>query len=391
MEWFRRREKLEDRALTSANVPAVMLSPTASGVSVTATNALGIADAFACVRALADAAASLPLVAYRRTAGGRERLEGGVAELLRRPAPATTQANLVGQLMAHLNLHGNAFVGKYRDGDGRVESLALIAPERVQVELRGGLPLYEVTDARGSSRTYSERDVLHVRGLSVDGLLGLSPVAQAREALGLSARLTEHAARFFQNDARPSGVLTVPAGPTAQDQVDNLARAWQKRHGGTEGAHRIAVLTGDVSFQSVSMPLEDAQFLGQRQLSTAEIARVFRIPPWVVGASAGDSLTYSNTTDQIRAFVVFSLAPWLTVIEQALTADPDLCAPGQYVEFLLDGLLRGSPSERSEIYTRALDPLTGWMTREEVRRMENLGPEPTPAPRPAVPIGAIDA
>ena len=378
--WFGRK-RVEDRALTVTSVPPALLSTTSSGATVTPANALAIADAWACIRALSDAASSLPLIAYRSAATGRQRVSDGVLpELLRRPAPATTQANLIGQAMAHLQLHGNAFIGKFR-GDGVVEQLALLAPDRVTVELRGGMPFYAFRDGVGRETILGPGDVIHVRGMSTDGVVGLSPVAQAREALGLSARLTEHAARFFANDARPSGILSVPAGPGVQDSIDNLKLAWEARHGGTANAHRIAVLSGEVAFNPVSMPLEDAQFLEQRKLSATEIARVFRVPPWIIGADAGSSMTYANVEQQALAFVTYSLRPWLVVIEQAISADDDLCPGDLYVEFLLDALLRGDSKTRSEVYAAALDPLTGWMTRDEVRRLENLAPEP-PTLRP---------
>lgn len=370
--------------LTTAGVPATMLTPTASGQTVTAASALAIADAYACVRALADAAASLPLIAYRRTPAGRERLDGGVADLLDRPAPATTQANLVGQLVAHLNLHGNAFLGKFRNGEGEVEQLALLDPERVKVELRGGMPLYTVHGPDGAPSVHNTADVCHVRGLSVDGLVGLSPVRQAREALGLSAALTEHAARLFQNDATPSGILRLGQG--SPERLQAISDAWRERHAGTTNAHRVAVVTGEVNFEALSMPLADAQFLEQRKLSATEVARIFRVPPWIIGADAGSSMTYSNVEQQGLAFATYSLRPWLVAIEQALTGDPDLFGPRTYCEFLLDALLRSDASTRASVYTAALNPQTGWMTRAEVRQLENLErevePEPEPEPAP---------
>lgn len=128
----------------------------------------------------------------------------------------------------------------------------------------------------------------------------------------------------------------------------------------------------------MSLTPEDAQFLGQRELSAREVARLFRVPPWMIGAGDGGSMTYSNVEQQAQAFVTFSLRPWLVLIEQAITADVDLCPPGIYVEFLLDALMRGESKTRAEVYTAALNPETGWMTRDEVRRLENLGPAPTP-------------
>jgi len=358
-----------------------MLSSTATGVAVTPHTALSIADALACVRVLAESAASLPLIVYRRSGEGRVRVqEGRLTDLLTRPAPATTQANLVGQLVAHLNLHGEGFLALYRDELGEVAQLGLLAPERMVVEILGGQPFYGYTDELGRQATLSDRDVIHVRGLTVDGVRGLSPVSAAREALGLSAALAEQAARTVANDSRPSGILRLGHG--AEDRLQGLADAWRQRHGGPENAGRIAVVTGDVEWVGVSMSAADAQFLEQRQLSTQEVARVFRVPPWMVGAPSGDSMTYSNVESQALAFTTYSLRPWLTVIEQALSAHPDLCPPGSglYVEFLLDALLRADSATRAAVYTAALNPVTGWMNRDEVRRAENLPAEQRSAP-----------
>ena len=145
----RRRHVVEDRTLTAANVPAGMLPSTPGGTTVTPNSALQVADVWACVRALSDAAASIPLIAYRRTSDGRQRADGALADLLRSPAPATTQSALLGQVMAHLQLWGNSYLAKFRDADGRIEQLGLLHPERVIVELRAGRPVYTILDGRG--------------------------------------------------------------------------------------------------------------------------------------------------------------------------------------------------------------------------------------------------
>lgn len=129
----------EDRALTSATVPFVMLSSPLGATSISPANPMAVADVFAAVRCLSDAAASIPLIPYRKTADGRTRGEGRLADLLRQPAPATTQANLVGPIVAHLNLYGNAYLGLFRDAEGKVEQLALLHPDRVTPELRSGV------------------------------------------------------------------------------------------------------------------------------------------------------------------------------------------------------------------------------------------------------------
>ncbi|MDP9346367.1 MAG: phage portal protein [Actinomycetota bacterium] len=375
MRLFKRTH--EDRTLTKGNVPAVMLSSVPGGVTVTPDSALRIADAYSCIRALSDAAASLPLIAYRRRAGGeRERITTGrLADLLRAPAPATTQANLIGQLVCHLNTAGNAYVGKFRDDQGTVTQLGLLAPDRVQPKLVRGEPRYVFTDTEGHQTEHGTDDVLHIRAMGADGLVGLSPVQQCRAALGLSSSLVDHASAFFENDARPSGILKVANGN--HEAVKALKDTWNIHHAGTANAHGIAVMSGDVEFTSVSMPLEDAQFLGQRELSAREISRIFRVPGWVINAGTGDTLTYANVTQQAEHFVRFSLQPWLTLIEQAISGDPDLSPQSVFVEFLLDNLLRGDTKERYEVYELGIR--TGVLTVNEARRMENLPPRQEPA------------
>lgn len=367
------RSPVEDRALTRESLPGVML-PGAPGPTVTAHAALGIADVFACVRALADTAASLPLIAYRRTDAGRERFAGRIGDLLAQPAPGATTANLVGTIVAHLNLHGNAFVAKYRDDAGRVVQLGCLPPEAVTVAIEGGEPVYTVMRLSGVSR-HGSADVLHIRALSTDGLLGLSPIRQARAALGLAQALIEHGQAVLDNGGRPSGILSA-RGQLTTDSAEQIRAGWQDRHG--SGKAGVAVLEGGWDFTPLAMPLHDAQYVEQRGLSTAEVARIFRVPPWIIGAASGDSLTYSTVEGQAQAFVTFSLRPWLVTIEQALSADVDLAPASVYVEFLLDGILRSDHRTRADVYTQALHPETGWMTRDEVRRLENLATEGAP-------------
>ena len=260
-----------------------------------------------------------------------------------------------------------------------MEQLGLLHPDRVTPKLEAGVPVYVVSDGRGRQTTHGTADIIHIRALSTDGLLGLSPVAQCRVAMGLSRSLAEHAATFFENGARPTGILKVPT--RNNDAFDRVKAAWTDRHVGIRNAHRIAVVSGDVDFLPITGPLDDLQFVEQRHLSTAEIARIFRVPPWMVGAQSGDSLTYSNTEHQALAFVTWCLRPWLVLIEQAISEDADLCPGALYVEFLLDALLRADSKTRADVYALALDPVKGWMDRSEVRRLENLDPEqPSAAP-----------
>jgi HK97 family phage portal protein len=396
MRLLRRKavEPVEDRALTRRTVPPSMVGGDGQAPAFTADTALRIGDVWSCVRVLVDAAASVPLIAYRSTREGRVRAEGGLADLLTKPAPAVTQSALIGQAVAHLVLWGDCHLGKFRGADGQVDQLALLHPDRVRPEIVAGQPRYVVTGAKGERSTHGVEDILHIRApLSLDGLTGLSPIRQCRVALGLAEGLGEHALAFFRNGARPSGVLSVPTGlsghaPEQQDALlQGLREDLSNTYTGTRNAHKIAVMAGDLTWTQLSGPLDDLQFVEQRRLSTSDIARIFRVPAHMVNAQTGDSMTYSNVEQQALDFVTHSLRPWLVCIEQAISNDEDLAPGPLYVEFLLDALLRADSKTRAEVYAAALDPITGWMTRAEVRRLENLPAEPDVAPAPApIPI-----
>lgn len=339
---------------------------------------MGIGDVFACVRVLVDAAVTVPLISYRRRSDAqRQRATGALPDLLAKPSPGTTQASLVAQTIAHLNLYGDAYWGKYRGNGPGVEQLGLLHPDRVSVQLVAGQPVFTYVDEHGQRIPLGPEDVLHIRApLSIDGVHGLSPIRQCRVALGLAGHLAEHADAFFTQGGRPDGIVTIPNGD--QLAADRLKEEWRQKRGDATRGRGIAVVKGEIKFTELSGPLDDMQFVEQRNLSTAEVARIFRVPPWMVGASSGDSMTYSNTEQQADAFVKFSLSPWLTCIEQAVSADADLCRGALYVEFLLDALLRADHKTRADVYALALDPVKGWMSRAEVRRLENLEPETTP-------------
>ena len=377
--WPRRSDPEERTLALPRNLQPPWLYYPAPDSFVDANAALATPTAWACVRVLTDAAASCPLVSYRRDdVGGRRRIGGRTSDLLEQPSEGNTQANLIATVVAHLNLWGNAYIGKYRNADGQIDQLLAIPPSQVQVQLRNGRVFFTVTaSVAGTMSEVGLADVVHIKGLSTDGLVGLSPIGQMRQALALDDAVRTASTALFANNARPSGILAM--GPHAnRAQAETLKDQWTSKHAG-ELAGSIAVVTSELSFTPISMPADDAEFVAARKLSASELARCFRIPPWMIGASDDSSMTYSNVESQAQAFVTFSLLPWLKLIEQALSADRDLFGPSTYCEFLIDALLRADSKTRAEVYAAALDPLTGWMTRAEVRRAENLPPEPEPA------------
>ena len=373
--WAALAATVEDRALPASDTqsPAFPTLTTSAPLNVTTDNALRVSDAYACVRVLADSISSLPLHVYRRTSQGR--LPAGenarAVQLLNRPSPGSTSVDLISQVLVHLNVHGDAFVGKYR-ADGEIVQLGLISPESIQVELRGQRIVYLLDTVKGRTE-HGPDDILHIKAMSLDGLRGLSPVMQCRVALGLSSSLQQSAKVYTEKGSKPSGVLTAPHGAT--QALEQVAAAWNAKHGGVENMHRVAVVAGDVKFEPVAFSADDSQFLQQRELSAREVARIFRVPAWAIDAPTGDSLTYANVGEQNRALVTHSLRPWLVRIERAISNDSDLCPGGTYVQFDLDGLLRADAKTRAETYTQALAPDTGWMRRDEVRELEDLPPE----------------
>ncbi len=377
---------VEDRTLTAPARPDGLLTPfmaTRAPLNVTTSNVLAVSDAYACVRLLADSISSLPLHVYRKTAAGRVRAgsDQRAVQLLNRPSPGSTGVDLISQVVTHLNVFGECFVAKYRS-DQTIVQLGLIHPESVQVELRGQRVVYTLSTARGITE-HGPDDILHIKGMSLDGLRGLSPVAQCRTALGLSSSLQASAKAFTEHGSRPSGILSAP-GANGSEKLQGIAETWAVRHAGAGNMHRVAVVAGDVKFEPIAFSADDNQFLQQREMSAREVARCFRVPAWAIDAPTGDSLTYANVVEQNRALVTHSLRPQIVRIETAISNDSDLCPGGAYVQFELDGLLRAEPKTRAEQYTLAL---AGWMTRAEVRELEDLPPElspPVTAPTPEI-------
>jgi HK97 family phage portal protein len=350
-----------------------------TGSTVTPAQALAIGDVYAAIRVLSDAASSLPIHTYRRREdGARERVTSGrLVELLDKPGPGQTQADLVSTLMAHLAIYGVAYLGKYRR-DGEISELSMLNPEAIRPEIEDGQLFFRYSPGTGPQQMLTEADVTFIKGLSMDGLSGLSPVTQAARVLSLSDELVRHALSYFTvSDAggvpRPAGVLKVNPGMSDTGRVRELEglRAESRSHG-------IIVASGEIDYINIAGDLDSAQFTEQRRLVATEIARVFRIPPHMIGAPTGDSLTYATVEQQSLDFVRYSLTPWLRRIELAITHDRDLCFAKQFTRFELDALLRPDSAGRAAFYSAARDPITGWLEDSEVRRLEDLPPRPKP-------------
>ncbi len=380
--------KSESRSLPA---PENQVSLTAYVPSTTSpTTAMQVNDVWSCVRLLSMTAASLPLVPYRRVEGGRERVTGGkLPSLLERPAPACTQAAFVAKVMVDLLLQGNSFIGLYRDGPDVVQ-LGTLPPDRVQIEIKAGQPFYRYSPQVGGQMILTVDDLIHVRALvSIDGVVGLSPLRQAAGAINLSDSLAKHAASYMANDGRPSGILRVDPGPD-QEKFQEWLSSWNAQHVGVENAGKIAVMGGSADFTAIQLPPDSMQLLEQRRLSTVEICRAFGCPPHLINADTNESMTYSSTEMQATELLKFGLQPWLTQIEQSISNHPALCSERQYVQFNADALMRSDSKTRAEIFEIALGRSgnPGWLSREEIRELEDRPPEPattatTPTGTPA--------
>jgi HK97 family phage portal protein len=374
----------EDRALTQDNIPPVWLPygrySQRALLDVGRHSALAVADAYACVRVLSDSVASLPPNIYRKTPAGRVPVgqDQRLAALLQTPTPGSTSSDLFALAMVYLNIYGNCYIGKFRSPDGEVAQLACIHPDRVVPVPKGSTLAYRID----GDDSYTVRDVIHIKSMPdplTGGLTGLSPVSQCRVAISLSSSLMESAKQYHENGGMPSGVLNVEGA--SEVGLSTIREEWKNRQGLQAGRmHSIAFLSGDARFTPIAFSADDAQFLQQRELSAREVARVFRVPGWMIDADTGGSMTYSNVSQQALAFTTYSLTPWLERLERAFSNDPELLPGGSYLEFSLDGLLRADPAGRADNYVKALGDNTrpGWMTRAEVRELENLPPEGGP-------------
>lgn len=353
---------------------------TTSGVDVTPERALSFAAVWACVRNLAEDVSTLPLVTYRRLpSGGRERaLDHPLYPLLHDIAnPEMPSQRLREALQMCLGLWGNAYAEIEFDGAGRPVALWPMLPRRVRVERSPDGELVYIVDTAGVGEpgpvVLPAWRVLHVMGPSLNGLVGLSPVGLAREAIALGIAAEEFGARFFSNDATPGFFISVP-GELSREAFERLRQQWDEYHRGLTRAHRVALLEEGARVERIGIPPEDAEFLAARKFQAEEIARWYRMPPHKIGLL--DRATHSNIEHQAIEYVVDTLRPWLVRWEQAIALR--LISPRDrgtiYVEHLVDGLLRGDQQSRYQAY--AIGRLNGWLSANEIRERENMPPIP---------------
>lgn len=356
------------------------LRESTSGRYVDEQTALRFSALFACVTLLADMVSSLPLPIYRRLQPrGKERATDYplYAILHDQANPEMTSFQWRNTLQMHLGTWGNAFChiefAKNGGAAGRASELWPITPWRVRRELERGVLLYKVRDVDGSEVSYLPNEILHIMWVSLDGRNGLSPVGLAREAVGLGLAAEEYGARFFGNDARPSFVLEHP-DKLSDAAYERLKDDWDEDHKGLSKSHRHQILEEGMKLQEVGIPPEDAQFLETRRFQVEEIARWYRIPPHVIGDVDRSTSWGTGIEQQNIGLLTYTLRPWLVRWEQALNSKliPENERSSYFVEFLVDGMLRGDIAARYAAYS--VGRQWGWLSANDIRELENLNP-----------------
>lgn len=352
---------------------------TTSGKAVTEMSAMQMTAVYSCVRILSEAVAGLPLQLFRYNEnGGREKaLDHPLYRLLHdEPNPEMTSFVFRETLMSHLLLWGNAYAQIVRNGRGEVLGLYPLMPNKMKVDRdeRGNL-YYEYSRTTEDANTLGKKqkvilrptDVLHIPGLGFDGLVGYSPIAMAKNAIGLAIATEEYGAKFFANGATPGGVLEHP-GIIKDPQ--KIRDSWNAAYQGSANAHKVVVLEEGMKYQSIGISPEQAQFLETRKFQINEIARIFRVPPHMVGDLEKSS--FSNIEQQSLEFVKYTLDPWVVRWEQAMTRVLllDSEKPRYFIKFNLEGLLRGDYQSRMNGY--AIGRQNGWMSANDIRELENL-------------------
>ncbi|HPX00405.1 MAG TPA: phage portal protein [Sedimentibacter sp.] len=374
---FKARDKPKD-ALGGSRY-SFFFGGTTAGKQVNEHTAMQMTAVYSCVRILAETVACLPLHVYKYNgSGGKEKyLKHPLYKLLHdEPNPEMTSFSFRETLMSHLLLWGNAYAQIIRNARGEVIALYPLMPNKMTVDRdKNGRLFYlyqrnieDVPTLGRDSLVYLDpSDVLHIPGLGFDGLVGYSPIAMAKNAVGLSMATEEYGAKFFANGAAPGGVLEHPG--TIKDP-QKVKESWNMAYQGSANSHRVAVLEEGMKYQPIGISPEQAQFLETRKFQINEIARIFRVPPHMLADLEKSS--FSNIEQQSLEFVKYTLDPWIIRWEQTMCRSllMESEKPEVFIKFNVDGLLRGDYVSRMNGYATARQ--NGWMSANDIRELENL-------------------
>lgn len=357
----------------------VLFGETSSGKNVNERSAMRVTAVYACVRVLSEAIASLPLHLYKKISrfGKEKAIEHPLYEILHNePNPEMTSFVFRETLMSHLLLWGNAYAQIIRNGKGQIMALYPLMPNRMTVDRDSKGEIYykyftNESDNKNLKRlsqiNIKKEEIFHVPGLGFDGLVGYSPIAMAKNAIGMAIATEEYGAKFFANGASPSGVLEHPGNIK---DPDKLRESWNKLFQGSANSHKIAILEEGLKYQPIGISPNEAQFLETRKFQIDEIARIFRVPPHMVGDL--DKSSFSNIEQQSLEFVKYTLDPWVARWEQAIHRSLLLKNEKKdyFVKFNVDGLLRGDYQSRMNGYATGMQ--NGFLSPNDIRSLENM-------------------
>lgn len=361
-------------SLTTGTFWQEWFGTSSSGKVVTADKAMQLSAVWACIRLLSESVSTLPMKVYRREADGSRKLaqdHPAYQVLCRRPNLEMTPSRFMLMAVASICLRGNAFIEKKMIGRKLVALNPLLPQNMVVKRLDTGQLQYTYTED-GKKRVIPVDRMMHIRGFGLDGVCGMMPLSSGRDVFGAAMAVDESAAKIFENGLQTSGYISSKVALN-KEQRERL-RQYLAAFAGSKNAGKMMVLEGDLSYQNVTMNPEDAQMLESRAFSIEEICRWFRVPPFMVGHVTKQSSWASSVEGMNLIFLTNTLRPLLVNIEQEISrclldSDEDY-----FAEFSVEGLLRADSVGRAAYYTTALQ--NGWMSRNDVRRLENLPPIP---------------
>ncbi|ASU83574.1 phage portal protein [Nocardiopsis gilva YIM 90087] len=369
------RRGLEDPAVPLSSPSIVSLlggKPGTAGMSVTEKTALKFSAVFRCVKLTSAVPSALPLHVYTK----RDKTKAG-STLLDEPHPELTALELWRLTYVHKGLWGNSYLQKIRNGAGQIVELWPISPDRVQVGRIRPTPtsppqkVFTVVDDWGVTQDLSSREILHMPAMGYDGITGVSPIRCAAEGIGMGLAAEKYGAKLFGSGSLMSGILQTEQRLDKQ-AADALKERWQSKVGGVENAHDIAVLDSGASFESVTMPNKDTQFIESRKFQVVEVARYYGVPLVFLFETEKSTSWGTGLEQQALGWVQFDLHPdWLAPTEARITKE--LLAPaGLYAEYSVEGLLRGDSAARAQFYRVMRE--VGAYSANDIRQLENRPP-----------------
>jgi len=349
---------------------------TLSGIPVNAESAMTDATVYACVNVLSTDLAKLPLIVYQRNEDGTKQraIDHPLYKILKdTPNGYQTSFQFREFGMNHVLMRGNCYSFIERRASGRINRLLPLDPMCMNVVGLGNWEFgYVYRGPDGKEVPFMSDEILHIAGHTKDGIKGVSVIESQRDTIGASLGGKAYATTLFKNSATPGVVLEHP-GVMSPEAFKKLKKSWEQRHKGVENAHKVAILEEGLKVTKFGMTAEESQMLESREFSRAEIASIFRVPQHKVGILK--NATFSNIEQQALEYVTDSLLPWLRRWEQSINRD---CLTslererGYFVEFLVDGLLRGDSKARGEYYRTLFN--IGALSPNDIRNIENMNP-----------------